>query len=180
MFGMRELQARASEGLGGHAWQEQGQPLRSAMEGRDWGRQGRPQKAAGSQMEGFWLLFQLEAKPLQGPVQGTDLKRLTFGNGHSKRWAWNIAGDEDASRETSQKAPVTIQARDDGDLGGGSGMMIRGQILLNVVGRPDRMCWRTEHGIRHLSSGPPKKKRNQRTDIKKKKKKKKTTTVHDR
>ena len=61
-----------------------------------------------------------------------------------------------ASRETSQKAPVTIQARDDGDLGGGSRMMVRGQILLNVVGRADRMCWRTEHGIRHLSSGPPK------------------------
>ena len=48
---------------------------------------------------------------------------------------WLLFGEE-----TEVEATVTIQARDDGGLGGESGMMIRGQILLNVVGRADRMC----------------------------------------
>ena len=82
MFGMRELRVRGSEGLRGHTWQEQGQPLRS--DGRK-GLRRTGQTSAGSQTEGTWLLFQLEAKPLQGPVQGTDLKRLTFANGPSER-----------------------------------------------------------------------------------------------
>lgn len=57
-----------------------------------------------------------------------------------------------------RKPLFTIQARDDGGLGGGSGM-IKGKILLNVVGRADRMCCKTECGYEAFPRHPEKKKK---------------------
>lgn len=55
MFGMRELRVKGSEGLRGHTWEEQGQPLRS--DGRKGLRRTGQTSAGSRQPDGGHLAF---------------------------------------------------------------------------------------------------------------------------
>ena len=108
-------------------------------------------------------------------------RELTWRNSHLETITLNAVLEILLETKMQAERPVrkplfTIQARDDGGLGCGSGM-IRVKILLNVVGWADRMCWRTEHGYEAFPRHPEKK------EIKEqqlKQNKTKQPIVHDR
>ena len=88
-------------------------------------------------------------------------RELTWRNSHLETITLNAVLEILLETKMQAERPVrkplfTIQARDDGGLGCGSGM-IRVKILLNVVGWADRMCWRTEHGYEAFPRHPEKK-----------------------